>query len=194
MDTKKTITGEFRPVEREKPQKAETPIFPEGLKRKFLKDAAIAAALALGLWGISAIGTGVPGRTARETVSSELIADEDLGKLKFVSSEPPVDGEVVTTFSESAKQVEISADASAQVKSVLSGTVAEVFSNGLTVQNDNGTRSIYTGVNAEVEAGDYVEKGCLLGTLSGETLSLETVSAIGYIDSLDEKALSEVMD
>lgn len=125
---------------------------------------------------------------------SSLIGDEDLGQLKFVSSDGavmPVDGEVVTTFSDSGDKVELMGDKQANVRSILSGTVAKVSDDELIIQNDNGTRSIYKGVKSSVGAGEYVEKSQVVGTLSEQILSLETVSAIGYVDPLDAKELEQ---
>lgn len=205
MQENKTVTGDFKCVEKQsiEPQKRTGEKKSElffGFKKRTVVNAAVCAALALGIWGLSAIDSDVTNRIAGgiyKASTSELLQDEELGRLKFVNADGsvlPVDGEVVTTFSDSSRQVEISAEPEAEVRAVLSGTVAAVEGDKLVMQNDNGTRSTYMGVSAGVSAGDYIEKSQVIGTLADETLALETVSGTGYVDSLSTKELEETMD
>ena len=189
----KTTNGEFRYVSPHEREKEKAP------RGRFIRDAAICAFLIAGIWAIAALDANVKNNiSSREfgVSSSELINDEELGQLKFVGNDEvfPVDGEVVTTFSESGSKVELSAEPAAQVRAVLSGTVARVENGVVTISNDNGTRSIYTGMDSSVSEGEHVETAQVIGTLSDELLALETVSGIGYVDSLDRKELTETMD
>ncbi len=202
MEDKRTVTHGFT-TENESflfPQKQPDPqsSFVKRRLGRFYKNAAVCAALALGIWALASVNTGFTDSIAsgvKEASASELLQDESLGMLEFVSADAlPLDGEVVSTFSETGRQVEIRSEPEAEVKSVLSGTVAEIDGNTVTVQNDNGTRSIYTGINADVAAGEYVERSQTIGRLDGEVLALETASGIGYIDSLDEKELTETIE
>lgn len=88
----------------------------------------------------------------------------------------------------------MSGEAEASVMAVLPGTVSVAADNVVVIQNDNGTRSTYTGIEPTVAAGDYVGTDQVIGNLAGEVLALETVGATGYVDSLDEKELTETMN
>ena len=194
-----TKTGSFRFVdESEREARAVSPVKKSSVaKNKLVRNIAVLSVLAFGIWGISAMENSrleKKGTEVYTAAGSSLIGDEDLGQLKFVSSDGavmPVDGEVVTTFSDSGDKVELMGDKQANVRSILSGTVAKVSDDELIIQNDNGTRSIYKGVKSSVGAGEYVEKSQVVGTLSEQILSLETVSAIGYVDPLDAKELEQ---
>ena len=207
MQENKTVTGDFKCVNRTAHRAAPQPEREQsegkrffGIKRRTFINTAVCAFLALGIWGLSAIDSDITNRITGkvyEASTSELLQDEELGQLKFVNSDGsvmPVEGEVVTTFSDSKKQVEISGEPMAQVRAVLSGTVAAVEEDRITVQNDNGTRSTYTGISAGVSAGEYVERSQVIGTLSDEVLALETVSGTGYLDSMSARELEETMD
>ena len=131
--------------------------------------------------------------------------EEDLGKLKFVNGEEqgdavgvssssyslPLEGEVVQSFSDSGKDVSIKGEDSARVNAILSGVVVKTTSDSVVVENANGTKSTYTGVIPSVSAGDEVKNSDMLGQLSGEVLCLETVSGIGYVDSLSMQDMTE---
>ena len=195
-----TIKANFRCVKehesiKEPPKKEVKSLF----GKNFMRNAAVCAMLVIGIWCLSSMDSSVTDRitgNSFETSSSELLGDETLGQLKLVSTEGgvmPVDGEVVTTFSESGSKVELYAEPKSEVKSVLSGTVEKIEEDTLIIQNDNGTRSIYKGVVPSVSVGEYVENSQVIGNLGEEILSLETVSAIGYVDSLDKKELEETM-
>lgn len=166
--------------------------------QKLIRRSAVCAALAMGLLCLSAMDTEFTDTISnglKKAATSEMVLDEDLGRIHFVDTGLPVsDGAVVTTFSESGREVSLSGEDSAAVMAVLPGTVAVTGDDVIVVSNDNGTRSTYTGVRPTVAAGERVREDQVIGRLAEEVLALETVGATGYVDSLDEKELTETMD
>ena len=164
---------------------------------KLIRRSAVCAALAMGLLCLSAMDTNFTNTISngmKKAATSEMVLDEDLGRIRFVDTELPLsDGTVVTTFAESGREVSLSGEESAEVMAVLPGMVAVSSENIIVVSNDNGTRSTYTGVIPSVSAGDRVGENQVIGKLAEEVLALETVSGVGYVDSLDEKELTETM-
>lgn len=165
---------------------------------KLIRRSAVCAVLAVGLLCLSAMDTDFTNTISngvKKAATSEMVLDEDLGRIHFVDTELPLsDGTVVTTFSESGKEVSLRGEEAAEVMAVLPGLVAVSSENVIVVSNDNGTRSTYTGVIPSVSAGDRVGENQVIGKLAEEVLALETVSGIGYVDSLNEKELTETMD
>ena len=165
--------------------------------RKLIRRSAICAALAVGLLCLSAMDTDFTNTISnglKSAATSEMILDEDLGRIQFVDTGLPVtDGQVVTTFSESGREVSVRGEETASVMSVLPGIVAVASDETIVVSNDNGTRSTYTGVTPVVSPGDRVAENQVIGRLSAEALALETVGATGFVDSLDKKELTETM-
>lgn len=181
---------------------------PESYK-KLLVRTAVCAILVLGIWGIrnldydvtNRISDGIVKATADEPAATD--DDEDLGKLKFVSGEEvlategyslPVTGEVVESFSDTEKDVKIKSEQAAKVNAILSGVVVKTTEDSVVIENENGTVTTYTGLVPGVVAGDKVKNSDSIGTLEGEILCLETVSGIGYIDSLDASELNSALD
>lgn len=185
-----TKTSEFVTRRRESTAKEKYP-------KRLLVNTAVCAGLALGILCLSAVDSEVTGTVANgisKAVSSELILDEDLGRLHFVDASLPVaDGEVAAVFAENGRDVRISGAAAAEVMAVLSGIVAETGEDSIVISNDNGTRSIYTGVVPQVSAGERVEEHGVIGTLAEDSLVLETVGGAGFVDPLSEKELTETM-
>ena len=85
----------------------------------------------------------------------------------------------------------IKGESSARVNAILSGVVVKTTSDSVIVENENGTKSTYNGVIPSVSAGDTVKNSDMLGQLSGEVPCLETVSGIGYVDSLNMQDMTE---
>ena len=135
-------------------------------------------------------------------LAAETNAESDIGRLKFVGSDAsenalgvsaeaycePLEGEVVQTFSGS--DVKIAGAESSEVCSMLSGNVTATSLDSVTIANSNGTKTTYNGVSPRVSVGQAVSGAQVIGTLSGEILSVETLSGIGYIDSLDGDEMS----
>jgi hypothetical protein len=135
--------------------------------------------------------------------SGETEIDEDLGGLKFVNGEEvtetsgyslPLEEEIIESFSNTEKDVKIQSEANANVKAILAGTVIEVTQEKIVIENENGMQTTYTGIVPSVTAGDKVKNADVIGQLSGEVLCLETVSGVGYVDSLDAAELNETGD
>ncbi len=170
---------------------------PDDRPKKMLVNSAVCAALAMGILCLSAVDSDVTNAITSglsKAASSELVMDEDLGRIQFVDTTLPVaDGEVVSVFSENGRDVQVSGEPSAEVMAVLSGTVAAAGEDNVVIQNDNGTRSIYSGVLPSVSAGDHVKENDVIGKLGEEVLALETVGGAGFVDSLSEKELTETM-
>lgn len=164
---------------------------------KILVNSAVCAALAMGILCLSAVDsdfTNMITNGISRAATSELVMDEDLGRIQFVNTSLPVaDGEVVSVFSESGRDVQVSGEPSAEVMAVLSGTVAAAGEDNIVIQNDNGTRSVYSGVMPSVSAGDRVRENDVIGKLAEEVLALETVGGAGFVDSLSKKELTETM-
>lgn len=150
----------------------------------------VCLAIVLGLAAVRNIDL----RLAKETSAG---AETEVGRLKFVGSDAssdalgvsaeayhePLEGEVVQTFS--GGDVKIAGEESAEVCSILSGSVVATSLDSVTVSNSNGTKTTYNGIAPRVSVGQKVEGAQVIGTLSGEVLSVETLSGIGYLDSLD---------
>ena len=185
-------TTEFVSKRREAGKRAET-----NRPQKLIRRSAVCAVLAMGLLCLSAMDTEFTDTISnglKKAATSEMILDEDLGRIQFANTDLPVsDGEVVTTFSESGREVSVSGEEAASVMAVLPGTVAVSGDDVIVVSNDNGTRSTYMGVTPTVSAGERVGENQVIGKLSAEALALETVGATGFVDSLDEKELTETM-
>lgn len=179
---------------------------PEGY-RKLARRAMVCAVLALGIWAVKSMDTAVSSQIiggVESATGSELEKDDDIGQLKFVSGQQgeavsvsgslyslPLEGEVVESFSDSGKDVSIKGEGSARVSAILPGVVVKTTSDSVVVENINGTKSTYSGVIPSVSAGDQVRNSDMLGQLSGEVLCLETVSGIGYVDSLSMQDMTE---
>lgn len=179
---------------------------PEGY-RKLARRAMVCAVLALGIWAVKSMDTAVSNQIiggVESATGSELEKDDDIGQLKFVSGQQgdavsvsgslyslPLEGEVVESFSDSGKDVSIKGEGSARVNAILPGVVVKTTSDSVVVENINGTKSTYSGVIPSVSAGDQVRNSDMLGQLSGEVLCLETVSGIGYVDSLSMQDMTE---
>ncbi|MEY8382429.1 hypothetical protein AALG83_04580 [Christensenellaceae bacterium 44-20] len=179
---------------------------PEGY-RKLARRAMVCAVLALGIWAVKSMDTAVSNQIiggVESATGSELEKDDDIGQLKFVSGQQgdavsvsgslyslPLEGEVVESFSDSGKDVSIKGEGSARVSAILPGVVVKTTSDSVVVENINGTKSTYSGVIPSVSAGDQVRNSDMLGQLSGEVLCLETVSGIGYVDSLSMQDMTE---
>ena len=167
--------------------------------RKLLSRTAVCLILALGILGIKVMDSQVAEQFSGEiasTVNGEQ-SKEELGRLQFVNGEGdfsyslPLEGEVVESFSESERNVSIKSTEQAEVKSILSGTVVKTSADSVVINNVNGTQTTYTGLVPGVLAGDIVESAQVIGVLSEEMLCLETVSGIGYLDSLDAEQLEQ---
>lgn len=176
--------------------------------RKLLRNTAICAVLALGIIGIKNIDAQLTNQISNgidQAVESEMQLDEDLGRLKFVDGQVegntvdvsasgyslPMEGEVTETFSETEREVAIRGEEQSQVCAILSGVVMETTETSLTIDNDNGTRTTYEGVIPGVKVGEKVSNSDIIGQLAEEILTMETVSGIGYVDSLSQKDLNE---
>jgi len=193
MKENQTKTTEFVSVRREPAEKKKENDRPQ----KLLKRSAVCAVLAMGLLCLSALDGDFADTISnglRSAATSELVLDEDLGRIQFVDTGLPVsNGEVVSVFSENERDVSVGGEESSAVMAVLPGTVAASSENVVVIQNDNGTRSTYTGVVPSVSAGEHVGEDQIIGILAEEVLALETVGAAGYVDSLDQKELTETI-
>lgn len=167
--------------------------------RKLLSRTAVCLVLALGILGIKAMDSQVAEQFTGEIASTvnEEQSEEELGRLQFVNGEGefsyslPLEGEVVESFAESERNVSIKSAEQAEVKSILAGTVVKTSADSVVINNANGTQTTYTGLIPGVLAGDTVESAQVIGALSEEVLCLETVSGIGYLDSLDAEQLEQ---
>jgi len=183
--------------------------------KKLLRNTVVCAILAFGLWGIKSVDSTLTNSISdgvKDATASEMQMDEDMGRLKFVNGEIvedptevsadtkstyslPLEGEVVQSFSESQKDVQIKSEENAKVMAILSGTVIKTTGEAVVIENDNGTQTTYQGLIPTVKAGDAVENSDQIGKLAGEVLCLETVSGIGYVDSLNSSEINQtVMD
>lgn len=176
------------------------------LYRRLVRDTAVCLALALGILALRAIDwtpVDISGGAEQQT-ASEMQLDEDLGRLKFVGGEEqqpaaavsyslPLEGEVAESFSETERNVTIRSEANAKVAAILPGSVVKTTADCVVVANVNGTQTTYEGLVPVVIAGDTVKSAQTVGYLTGEALCLETVSSIGYVDSLNAQALSETI-
>lgn len=192
MKENKTKTTEFISGRRKSMKKE------ENRPQKLIRRSAICAVLAVGILCLGALDADFTDRIAnglKRAATSEMVLDEDLGRIHFVDTGLPIsEGEVVSTFSETGKEVSLIGEESADVMAILPGTVAVSSENVIVVRNANGTRSTYTGVKPKVKAGETIRQAQVIGTLAEEVLALETVGATGYVDSLDEKELTETMN
>lgn len=213
MEERNRIKGEFTvcrsgsPARREVHRQEGRDKMPESY-RKLIRNTAVCAALALMVWGIKTADaelTAQVGDSINSVVTnqSEMVDDEDLGRLKYVNGEAedseaidvsaegysaPMEGQVVTTFAESGRNVVIQSEAESQVCAVLDGVVSSISGDSITVNNENGTVTTYSGVTPSVQAGAAVRSAQLIGHLKDTELTVETVSGIGYIDPLDASA------
>ncbi len=197
---------------RKKRQKVEPPqnsrFFPVkstfSWRRKIFNSAVACAIIALGVLGMSVVDTAFTNEVTdglRAALNSEMINDEDLGKLRLVGSQLeteateasarevviPLDGEIVATFAQTGMDVVIKSDEREPVRAIYGGLVVKTMTATLVVENDNGTQTTYEGVLPGIKAGTNVIKGTTLGQLEEDTLTLTTVSHVGYIDSLAEE-------
>lgn len=173
---------------------------------KFYKNLArntfICAVIALSLIGIKQIDSDVTNEFINGisgAVNSELVMDKDIGKLKFVNANTvsysvPMEGEVVSTFSETGKSVSIKGEDYSVVNAMLSGKVKETGENYVVVENVNGTVSTYTGIIPCVIVGDTVINSDPIGELTADTLILETSKDDKYLDSLSMKAMTSEIE
>lgn len=126
--------------------------------------------------------------TANWENGSELLLDEDLGKLQFISSTEeiaiPVNGFIMETFAENGEYSLIESEAMEPVFALMSGTVAETGSDYMVIANENGTKTSYIGLIPGHKAGAQVLQNEAIGQLTGDTLTLKTIGGIGYLDSL----------
>ena len=172
---------------------------------KLLRNTAACLVLALGIIGIRSLDTTVSNQImdGLEAASSSEIEMEETGRLKFVNGENdtavmaqyslPLEGQVVESFAETEKDVKIMSEENAAVRAILSGTVVKTTADSIVIENTNGTRTTYSGIVPTVAAGDIVNHSDTVGQLEGEILCLETISGIGYVDSLDVKELNETV-
>lgn len=157
--------------------------------------------LVLGILGVKALGSKTAQQflgDAASVLQSTTVEDEELGRLHFVNGTAtdgayslPLEGEVVQSFAESEREVSIQSEQHAEVKAILAGTVIKTSQDSVVVNNANGTQTTYTGLKPTVLAGDAVQSAQVIGSLHEEVLCLETVSGIGYVDSLDAAQLRE---
>ena len=161
--------------------------------KKLARNAVICFALLICLMAVKTFGGDVP-KESQSASSSEMIMDEDLGKLKFVGdieySDPLKEAEVVSAFSESGINTSLSAKKDSQVTAVLSGVVTEIGDDSLVMENCNGTLTEYSGIKPSVHAGENVDSAQVLGSLTDEKLTLTTVGQTGYIDTMDKDELT----
>ena len=165
--------------------------------KKMLVNSAVCAVLAMGILCLSAVDSEFTNKITggiSSAATSELVMDEDLGRIQFVNTSLPIaDGEVVATFSESGRDVRVGGEPSADVMAVLAGTVTAAGEDTVVIHNDNGTKSTYSGVKPTVAAGDRVNENDVIGRLAEEVLALETVGGAGFVDSLSKQELTETM-
>lgn len=140
-----------------------------------------------------------------DAVNTDFVIDEDIGKLKFVNSDGedqqstavmsrnieafhyPLEGEVVKSFSEQNQGVTIRpSDNQQQVICMKDGTVAKKIRSTLVMQNQDGSITLYDGIDSKVELGTQISSGQELGALSGESLYVETLIDGKYVDPLKE--------
>ena len=138
-------------------------------------------------------------------MNTDFVIDEDIGKLKFVNSDGedqqstavmsrnieafhyPLEGEVVKSFSEQNQGVTIQpSDDQQQVICMRDGTVAKKIRSTLVMQNQDGSITLYDGIDSKVEVGTQISSGQELGALSGESLYVETLIDGKYVDPLKE--------
>ena len=159
--------------------------------KKLARNAVICFGLLICLMAVRTFGDAP--KEAQDVSSSEMIMDEDLGKLKFISnieySDPLEEAEVVSAFSDSGRNTSLSAKKDSQVTAVLSGVVTEVGDDSLIMENCNGTLTEYSGIKPTVHAGEEVNSAQVIGRLTEDELTLTTVGQTGYIDTMDEEEL-----
>ncbi len=173
-------------------------------KRKFVNSMIACAIIALGVFGLNAIDTQFTNDVTdglRDALNSEMINDEDLGKLRLVDADYeteatqasadeviiPLEGEILSTFATTGKEVVIKSTEREVVRAVFEGKIVKTTSDSMVVENENGTQTTYEGVLPAMKAGDNVIKGTTLGQLQSDTLTLTTVGSTGYTDSLQEE-------
>ena len=134
--------------------------------------------------------------STHQVASSELVMDEDLGKLKFVSdsdfTQPIEGGEVVSVFSENGISTQVRGKRDDFVRAVVAGEIIETGDGHIRLENYNGTVTQYDNITPAVSAGEQVLSGQVIGYLNGEELELTTVSGTGYINTLDEQEINSM--
>ena len=91
------------------------------------------------------------------------------------------------SFSEQNQGVTIQpSDDQQQVICMRDGTVAKKIRSTLVMQNQDGSITLYDGIDSKVEVGAQISSGQELGALSGESLYVETLVDGKYVDPLKE--------
>lgn len=139
-----------------------------------------------------------------DAVNTDFVIDEDIGKLKFVNSDHtiqdtavmsrnieafhyPLEGEVITPFDEQHQGATIQPlDDKQQVKCIKDGTVAKVIDSTIVMQNQDGSITLYDGIDSKIEVGAQISSGDALGALSKDCLYVETLVNGEYVDPLKE--------
>jgi len=169
--------------------------------RKLVRNTFICALIALSVWGIKSIDSGVTNTVSggiEDAITDEFQIDQDLGRLKFVVNDStvevsgdtevdytvPMEGEVVETFAQTGRAITIKGEQNALVNAILPCTVLEAGDDFVYVANDNGTQTEYSGLTPCVQAGDKLQDADAVGELLGDELTLETSSGSEYIDPL----------
>lgn len=188
----KTSVHNERRVAPTKPQEHKHGVEDNIAMRKLARNAVICIALLVCLMAVKTLDDGED--DALSVDSSELIQDEDLGKLQFVSensfSNPLEDGEVVFVFSNDNMSVKVAAKSEDRVHSVLDGRVTEIGQDSVKMENVNGTVTEYSGLRPCIHAGEEVLSSQVIGYLIDEELTLTTVGGTGYIDTLDMQEMA----
>lgn len=161
--------------------------------RKLARNAVICVVLFVCLMAVKTLDDGKD--DALTVSSSELVEDEDLGKLQFVSENsyaaPLEDGEVISVFSDNNMSVKVAANAEDRVHSVLDGRATEIGENYVKMENINGTVTEYMGLKPCIHAGEEVLANQIIGYLTSEELTLTSVGGTGYIDTLDMQEMAD---
>lgn len=175
--------------------------------KKLARRTAVCLLILVGVFAIKGMNTslsqniiGEIDRATQETVDM----DDELGRLQFVGNTQdgeaegvaseayslPIEGEVISSFADTEKDVKIKSEEKSRVNAILKGVVVKTTTDEVIVENENGTRTTYSGLVPGVRAGDKLDSADMVGQLSGEVLCLETVSGVGYVDSLSAKDVS----
>lgn len=159
--------------------------------RRLVRNAFICFALIICLAALRTFGEKEPQKNEKTASGSELVLDEDLGKLKFVSdevyTEPLEKSDVVSVFSDNDRTSGLSGEKNAEVKAILAGKVYEIGEDCVVMENNNSTVTKYSGIKPCVHAGESVNSAQVIGYLRENSLELETSCATGYIDSLNKE-------
>lgn len=214
QDQNNTKTGEFisrekhrarsfRPIYiRERAERIRNSVKLPHAGSKIFRSAFACAVIVLSVVGLKAVDSDITNRFiggVQEVVNSEFEIDSDVGILKFVngiidnaeevSYTLPVDGEVVSAFSDTGMTVTIKSGDYAPVSAVLSGVVSEAGENYVVVTNSNGTVTTYENLKPCVMAGDSVTASDPVGELEENELKITTEGDKGYVDSLNMSAM-----